>query len=347
MRLWTLQKRRSARRQARLALADLRLVDRWHWRAHRARQELRIADVQTIAVVAVLVHLPLLLYIGTKPGTWIAGAWQISAVLVGLIVTLVIFLLQAASDHSLSSDATFRAVLRHTYVLWPVSLAIAFIAALAVIQRFDGGSAPPGALETYTLAVFVVQVLLFGFAFLRATRIVSPEGVSSAVGRSFRDAMDLAVEGIFRERITFAILSEACRAQRVSWGSFLASGWRITPSAGGYVVDVDTDLPRRLRWFRVNGTVTITAEIGNRRDERLPIARSMVEPRPWLVREVRHGVRMTRRQPRAQPPLDVFNDALGLARRAFTTGTPAAQDAAVDLIAGCVVAYQDAVGTYA
>jgi hypothetical protein len=55
---------------------------------------------------------------------------------------------------------------------------------------------------------------------------------------------------------------------------------------------------------------------------------------------------MTRRRPRAQPPLDVFNDALGLARHAFTTGTPAAQDAAVDLIAGCVVAYQDAIGLY-
>jgi len=57
----------------------------------------------------------------------------VSATLIGFGVALVVFLLQAASSQSLSSQATYRAVLAHTRIVWPTTLALVFLVATAYI----------------------------------------------------------------------------------------------------------------------------------------------------------------------------------------------------------------------
>src|SRR4051794_31640835 len=96
MQTWHLRRSRSCPRQALIQLRAARSESRGSLAGERLRRAIRNADLRLTSIVAVVIHVPLLGYVHSNPGSWLDGAWQISAVLVGLVTTLIIFLLQAA-----------------------------------------------------------------------------------------------------------------------------------------------------------------------------------------------------------------------------------------------------------
>jgi hypothetical protein len=317
----------------------------WTW--ERLRRLAVNAELSVVVPLAVGLHLPMAMYLGRRPGEWLADAWQVSGVLVGLVVTLIIFLLQSAATQSLRSEATFRAVLRRTGVLWPVSWALVFIAMVAVVERYSSRSTGAASfIETYTLGLFVVQVALFGVAFLRAIQIVSPQGVAKELARQFRDGVVVAVEADFGQRLATARMFEECQAQNVSFGSFLAKGWPVTPKRAGWVIDMDVRLPRKLNGTQVGPYTTITAQPGDRVGPSSPLAVSAKRLGPMSRDIVRSAVRVRRRGGPPGAPIDLFNDAVDLARRALLDGSNVSQDLAVELIADCYTAFHDAHALY-
>ncbi len=346
VRAWWYQTNRSCRRQAAADLRARRTIRGLEWTTLRLRRIIRTADLRVVSAAALAAHVPMLLYLHHMPRDWLAGAWQVSAILVGLIIILIIFLLQAAGGQSLRSEATFRAILRRTYVMWPVFFSLAFIIGVAIAERFAvAGHPAPSLVETYSLAVFVFQILLFGAVIARAIGVVSPQGVSKTLSGQFRDGVYRAVERDLEDRLATDIALNACRRTNVSFGSFLARGWPISPRHPGWVRDLDVNLPRRLNSFGVSAAVTITAQSGERTGPESPLARSEAQPASWLVREVRSGIRVTRRKP-PEAPLDVFSDTVDLARRALLDGSEMAHELAVDLISDCAVVFDDAYGLY-
>jgi hypothetical protein len=152
--VWQLRPARSLRLHARRQLNAMRRLRRLAWTRERVRRLVVNAEFTLVVPLTIFVHLPMVMYFGRRPGAWLDGAWQVSGVMVGLIVTLIIFLLQSAATQSLRSDATFRAVLRRTGVLWPVSSALVFIAAVAIVERFAERSPNAASfIDTYTLVL--------------------------------------------------------------------------------------------------------------------------------------------------------------------------------------------------
>lgn len=303
---------------------------------------LRGADLRVIGIVVVLAHLPMAGYWRRRPPNWLDTAWEVSGALLGLVLALIIFLLQAANQQSLRSESTFRAILRRTHVLWPVMSALAFVIAAAFVSRIgDGAGSSSGALETYALVLFVAQVAMFGGAIFSAIRVVSPEGVSDTIIAHFRDGVFTAVEHDLAARVASNAALEACEAAGVTFSSFLASGWPIDPIAGGWVIDIDRELPAHLAWLGVAKQVTLTAQPGAPVSDRLPLARATIAPKPFLAAEVRRGMRVTRNSP-PQPPREVFDDAVDLARRSLQDGGRVGRDLAIDLLATSVAVYADA-----
>jgi hypothetical protein len=85
---------------------------------------------------AFLASAPVAANIGSAPG-WVNGAWQVSAVLLGFVIALVVFLLQAAGGRNLRAEQTYRALVFESLVAWPVAFALAFLAWAAVVERFS------------------------------------------------------------------------------------------------------------------------------------------------------------------------------------------------------------------
>jgi hypothetical protein len=306
------------------------------------------AELAQVLALAFVFHLPMLLYVGRKPGDWLDTAWQVSGVLVGLVIAIVIFLLQSAVSQSLRSEATFRAVLARTGVWWPVSWALNFIAFVAIVERFATSSPNAGGfVQTYTLLLFVVQVALFGFVFLRAIRIASPQGIAQELVRQFRDGVVRAVEARFQQQLAAARMLEECEKENVSFGSFLAHGWPVEPDKTGWVIDMNASLARQLnRKTGVGSHTTITAEPGGRVGPERPLAVSDPRLGPWSRDIVKSAVRVRRRGGPPQAPTAVLNDAVDLARRALGDGSNVSQELAVDLIADCFTAFHDAYKLY-
>jgi hypothetical protein len=345
--VWQLRPARSLRLHARRKLNAMRRLRRLAWTRERVRRLVVNAEFTLVVPLAIFVHLPMVMYFGRRPGAWLDGAWQVSGVMVGLVVTLIIFLLQSAATQSLRSDATFRAILRRTGVLWPVSWALVFIAAVASVERFAEKSPNAASfIDTYTLVLFVVQVSLFGVAFLRAIRIVSPQGVAGELAKQFRDGLVLAVEAEFGQQLAASRMLAECQAQNVTFGSFLASGWPVAPKRDGWVIDADVALARNLNKLQLGAGTTITAQPGEWVDSTSPLAVTHNKPGAILHETVRAAFRVRRRGRPPQAPIDVFNDAVDLARRALIDGSNVSQDLAVQLIADCYTAFHDAYALY-
>jgi hypothetical protein len=232
-------------------------------------------------------------------------------------------------------------------VLWPVSWALVFIAAVAIVERFaDRSPNAASFIETYTLGLFVVQVSLFGVAFLRAIRIVSPQGVAGELAKQFRDGVVLAVESELGQQVAASRMLAECQAQNVRFASFLASGWPVAPKRAGWVTDADVGLARNLNKLQLGAGTTLTAQPGERVNATSPLAVSHSKPGAVLHQTVRAAFRVSRRGQPPQAPIDVFNDAVDLARRALIDGSKVSQDLAVHLIADCYTAFHDAYALY-
>ncbi|KAA0265632.1 MAG: hypothetical protein EDQ89_13105 [Acidobacteria bacterium] len=191
--IWQLQPSRSLKLSARRELGEMRVMGGRECASERLRRVSAAAEPRQVLAFAALLHIPMAGYLDRSPAAWLTDAWQVSGVLVGLVVALIIFLLQSAAGQSLRSEVTFLAMLRSSGVLWPVAWALVFIGAVAIVERFAAASPSAGsAVETYTLLLFLVQVGLFGVAFFRTIRVVSPQGVARQLASQFRDSLAVA-----------------------------------------------------------------------------------------------------------------------------------------------------------
>ena len=247
-------------------------MDSWTaWRS-RVGVALRQLNWWPPVAVAVVLHLPFVIgLLGDPPPGWLNTAWQVSGTLVGLGVALVVFLLQAAGSQSLSSEATYRALLAHTGLIWPATLALVFLISVGVLERYgatEGGAS--GWADTWALAVFVIQVVAFGVAFAPTSGVVSPSGVARVLRETFEDAMRAGVESSLLRRVMVVDLRELAQ-DRVSFRVFWARGEPGLPTRPGVLTDVDRRSPglghTKLGYRRHPG-------VGNRASRSVPRIRS-------------------------------------------------------------------------
>lgn len=346
LKLWRLTSR-SARRNARRQLRASRIVGTYAWlRGYAIPQGLRGAEWSQVATVAALVHLPAVALLDRTTPSWIDGAWQVSGVLVGLVVTLIIFLLQSAGGHSLRSRTTFSAMLRHAGVFWPVGMALAFLITAGLVERY-GGTAPTCSwASTYLFATFVLQVLLFGVVFGRSARLVSTEGVADVVKQAFEDGMYRSVATDLATRFADREILNRCQQAQVSYGRFLARGYPVAPRRDGWIVDVDLNLPEGLATSQNAASLTLTAEVGSRASDQVPLARTDQRPGASLVRQVRQGVAVSGRSPVAKQPDDIFADAVDFAWQGISQGTSVSVEIAVELLGDLAAVVPEAYRMY-
>jgi hypothetical protein len=288
--------------------------------------------------VALVVSFPFVFHLGRDQPTWIEGAWQVSAVLVGLVIALVVFLLQAVAGQSLRADSSYRAVLSRTHVVWPLALALVFIGWIGVAGRFaDPDAAPPPAWsETWVLGLLVFQLASFGVVFMLLLQLVSPRGVATVIDKSFADGIRRSVRQKLLRKLASAELAQRYEAVGGSFGSFFASGQRLTAGREGWVHDIDLRLPHRLRYYRLTQIVQLTVELGQLADPSEPIARVSGPITSLRTQLLRGGVCVRRRSDPDADPLEVFGEALGIAHRAIRERGTDSVDVALDLLVSCV-----------
>ncbi len=191
VKLWRISRRRSLRRAAKHELRRRRTVKGRTALRQDAAAKLRKLDWRWPLVLVLAVHLPVVIGLfGKHLPDWLGTAWVVSATMIGFGVALVVFLLQAANNQSLSSEATFSAVVAHTLIVWPAAMALVFLISAGILARFaatSGGSVPWA--ETWALVIFAGQITAFGFAFARTLTVVSPAGVAKILRTTSRDAM--------------------------------------------------------------------------------------------------------------------------------------------------------------
>jgi hypothetical protein len=90
----------------------------------------------------------------------------------------------------------------------------------------------------------------------------------------------------------------------------------------------------------------MTAQLGDRVRPGDPLAVSQTRLGPMSRGFVLSATRVRRWGAPPAAPIDVFNDAVDLARRALLDGSNVSQDLAVDLLAECYTAYHDAYALY-
>jgi hypothetical protein len=286
--------------------------------------------------LAVAVHLPLVLGLFEKRlPDWLGSAWLVSATMIGFGVALVVFLLQAASSQSLSSQATFGAVVVHTLIVWPASMALVFLMSVGVLERYgaSSGEQVPWA-ETWALVLFVGQIAAFGLAFARTLKVVSPAGVAKILRITSSDAMTRAIEANLLKRLMTADLQRLCE-DRVSYGRLFARGQLIAVDKPGQLSDVDRRLPREIDDLMMGELVTLTIDPGRLYRTNDAVARIDGQRSRWLEQVIRKAIVLQSRQP---PPeaLPVFNDVLDVARRAFTSGSHGNSRDSLRLVVDCL-----------
>jgi len=109
------------------------------------------ADWLLPGCTSLLLSVPLYWYVGAPPG-WLNAAWLVSAVLVGFVIPLLVFLLQAVGGGGLRAARTYRTIVSASAVAWPTFFTLVFIIWVAVIDRFAGHHRAPARVSTWALA---------------------------------------------------------------------------------------------------------------------------------------------------------------------------------------------------
>ena len=296
-----------------------------------------------------LIHVPFVWgLIGEEVPTWLGTAWIVSATLVGLGVALVVFLLQAASSQSLSSQATYRAVLAHTRIIWPTTLALVFVIATGVLERF--GASPAASLHptpwanTWALVAFAVQVVAFGVAFARTMEVISPAGVGLVLRATFGDSMNRGVKANLMRRLMLEDLHELCQPH-IGYGAGLARGQAVVGGRAGWLADIDRQLPSALNSLGLGDAVTLTLLPGRTVTESGSLAKLDGAHGYWLERMLHKAVVIRRGGP-PESAVPVFNDVLDVARRALTSGSHGGFRQATQLVVDCLIQLPDTYGQW-
>ncbi len=195
MQLWRFMPWRSARHTARRHVLAGRRVRGWAWASRRLVMYAYRLDWWLALGVAVALSVPMLAYVGKNPG-WLDGAWQVSAVLLGFVIALVVFLLQVVVDRSIRGERTYRALLARSRVAWPIAFSLIFIAWAAVIERSGNPKAPaPGWVVTWSVCYFGAQLVALAATFGGVRSLLAPAGVIRVLERALRTDIDRVVEG--------------------------------------------------------------------------------------------------------------------------------------------------------
>jgi hypothetical protein len=349
MRVWRLSRKRSLRRTAQHTLRERRTVGTRAALRQSTSAWLRRLDWWPPLGIALLIHVPFVWgLLGEEVPTWLGAAWLVSATLVGLGVALVVFLLQAASSQSLSSQATYRAVLAHTRIVWPTTLALVFLVATGVLERF--GASPAASLRptpwanTWALVVFAIQILAFGVAFARTMEVISPAGVGQILQATFRDSMNRGVQANLIRRLMLEDLHTLCQPH-VGYGAGLARGQAVTSDETGWLADVDRQLPNALNSLGLGDAVTLTLLPGRGVTEGDSLAKLDGAHGYWLERMIHQAVVIRSGDP-PESAVPVFNDVLDVGRRALTSGSHGGFQQAIQLVVDCLVQLPDTYGRW-
>lgn len=269
-----------------------------------------------------------------RPG-WIDGAWQVSAVLLGFVVALIVFLLQAAGSRSLRSPQTYRALLFDSFLAWPVALTLVWLAWSAVIERFSASHATPPAswVATWSLGVFLVQLAAFAAVFNQLRKLISPSGVAKTLERA-------VIHGIRRSCEERLIRMEALQlflreVQNLGGPSGIPLEHELTTGKAGVIDDIDLALPANLVGRDGDAQVAFLGSfIGEAVSERAVMVCVGTPVTRELTTAFRRGVYL-RRHPRTVPDwVEPLQDAIDLGVRALAEGTP--RD--LDLMTGVILA---------
>ena len=286
-------------------------------------------------VAAFVLSAPLAFLVGRTPPGWLSEAWQVTGVLLGIGIALIVFLLEAATRR-VRSQTSFTALVRYVELLWPLAFGLIFIGWIAAIERTAQSHRDPSAwVETYALALFLLQLALTARVFVRSIRAVSTDGLQEVLVTAFeaerRQSLDVALE----RRAGARVLGAACDAERVKHGPFLASGKPLTAARAGVLRDLDLALPRRASELGIAGQTTITAELKRTVGAGSPIAKVEGVHGPLMPMYVRRGAHVRRRTPQEADPGAVFSEALEIGRQAIADRSFAGLEFASGVIVGC------------
>ena len=291
----------------------------------------RRLDWKLPVIVALVLSGPLGAYVGDASG-WLDGAWQVSAVLLGFVVALIVFLLQAAGGRSLRAEGTYRALISESMLAWPVALSLTFLGWVAIIERYaDKTYAAPAWVTTWSLAFFLIQLAAFAVVFTRLLRLVAPAGVARVLQRGLRYGIRRSVE----ERLTRARADQLFTAACAQAGITAANpgGQAVTLRESGYIDDVDLRLPKALADFQLAEEVrSLAPSLGDRVAEHAAVARvdaPLTQLRLTLYRE---AIRLRSRPWAETDWMDLFQEAVDVGLRALTEGAARDLDSAIDVI---------------
>jgi len=254
--------------------------------------------------------------------------------LVGLGVAVVVFVLQAAASQSLSSEITYRSLLRYTGIYWPAVLALAYLVAVGCVVRFGSSSGSQPWAETWALIALVFQVLLFGLAFARTINVASPRRVRRVLVQTFAATARSHVKASLLRNVMQSQLAELCN-EKVSRGLLFSRGKPVLARAVGFVHDLDCRLPDELDRLRLGELVTLTLEPGGATNADVPLAKLNGAKGLWLEELIRRSVVIHKGEP-APSPVEVFEELLEVAREAQAGGSPTSLHEALRLLVECM-----------
>ena len=288
-------------------------------------------------LVALVLSVPLGWYVGRDIG-WLRDAWQVSAVLLGFVIALLIFLLQAVAGRNLRAARTYKAVIADSYVAWPVAFALVFLIWVAIIDRYspspDAGSssAAPAWVTTYSMGFFVLALLVFAPVLASIRRLLAPSGVARTLTRTLTVDVERAVEERLTRGRSLELLDAAFIEAGINPGPSF-EGYSVRLGQAGYVDDVNLQLPRRLaRRGALEEVLSWSLSLGAKVESDAVIATLRRRPSELTERLCRGAVRV---RPRARDGGDwagVLQDAIDLGLRAFYDGTTRDLELVIDVI---------------
>ena len=274
MKTWRLSRKRSTAKRAHRALHQ-EWVDGWlaylRFRVQLWSRRAPYLSLPLLVGVLVLVP-PFVASVGAQSPSWLDTAWQVTGVLIGFALAMFVFLMQASVDRSLRSRATFRAIIRSAGVEWPLGVGLTLVAYPAAADRWGGKSALPAWGETWLLAVFICEVLLFAVVFGRGIRLLPPVALFGLIRRSFGIAAREATHRQLERRIGMNLLQQACDDANADQGTpdaiqFMGlgiNGPELKPTDFGEIRVIDLAMPMRLAERHFAGRIGLMLAIGDR-----------------------------------------------------------------------------------
>jgi hypothetical protein len=329
--LWRFTPWRSVRRRAHREVLAGRHVFGWRWTWRRLKLLLRRLDWWLPLLTALVVSAPLEDYVGNAAG-WLGAAWPVSAVLLGFVIALVVFLLQAVGSRSLRAERTYKAVIAESAIAWPTAFSLVFLGWAAIVERYADTSSAPGWVTTWALGFFIAQLLALLIVFGRIRRLLAPAGVARMLERTMKHDIERGVEERLTRQRAIELLNDALAAVGLS-APLSPEGYEVSLGRDGCVDDIDLKLPRRLASRGIAGEIKVWwLTLGDKVTAAAAIAILSERPSETSERLYRASVRVRRRPRVGEDWIELFQDVIDLGLSALADGTVRDLDTATAVI---------------